>query len=69
MSLIPCTGACIYQKDGLCTLDYAGAKGLPFNGCVHFIPKDAAQPALSSDCAGTPLALLQYFEQEESEDL
>ena len=40
MSLIPCTSACAYQQDGLCTLDSAAAAGTPSLGgaCVHFIP-------------------------------
>lgn len=43
MSLIPCTSACVYQSDGICTLDSAAAAGLPSLGgaCVHFIPADA----------------------------
>ena len=42
MSLIPCTSACVYQQDGLCTLDSAAAAGTPSLGgaCVHFIPTD-----------------------------
>ena len=43
MSLIPCTSNCIYQSDGVCTLDSAAAAGLPSLGgaCIHFIPADA----------------------------
>ena len=26
MSLIPCTSSCVYQSDGVCTLDSAGEK-------------------------------------------
>ena len=42
MSLIPCTSQCVYQQDGVCTLDSAAAAGLPALGgaCVHFIPTD-----------------------------
>ena len=29
MSLIPCTSNCVYQTDGICTLDSAAAAGLP----------------------------------------
>ena len=45
MSLIPCTSACIYQSDGVCTLDSAAAAGVPALGgaCIHFIPSDAKQ--------------------------
>ncbi len=60
MSLIPCTSACIYQSDGVCTLDSAAAAGVPALGgaCVHFIPADARrlgsphryfEPAVNSD--------------------
>ena len=60
MSLIPCTSACIYQSDGVCTLDSAAAAGVPALGgaCVHFIPADARrlgsphryfEPAANSD--------------------
>ncbi len=40
MSLIPCTSQCVYQQDGVCTLDSAAAAGVPSLGgaCVHFIP-------------------------------
>ena len=45
MSLIPCTSQCVYQQDGVCTLDSAAAAGLPALGgaCVHFIPTDAGR--------------------------
>lgn len=38
--MIPCTSECVYQSDGLCTLDSAAAVGVPSLGgaCVHFIP-------------------------------
>lgn len=40
IALIPCTSECVYQSDGLCTLDSAAAAGVPSLGgaCVHFIP-------------------------------
>ena len=40
MSLIPCTSQCVYQQDGVCTLDSAAAAGLPARGGagVPFIP-------------------------------
>lgn len=43
MSLIPCTSKCVYQSDGVCTLDSAAAAGQPSLGgaCIHFIPTDA----------------------------
>ena len=43
MSLIPCTSKCVYQSDGVCTLDSAAAAGQPSLGgaCFHFIPTDA----------------------------
>ena len=45
MSWIPCTSRCVYQQDGVCTLDSAAAAGLPALGgaCVHFIPSDAGR--------------------------
>lgn len=45
MSLIPCTSKCVYQSDGICTLNSAAAAGLPSLGgaCIHFIPADAAR--------------------------
>ena len=38
--MIPCTSECVYQSDGLCTLDSAAAAGVPALGgaCIHFIP-------------------------------
>ena len=43
MSLIPCTSGCVYQQDGLCSLDSAAMAGVPDLGgaCVHFIPAAA----------------------------
>ncbi len=43
MSLIPCTSQCVYQSDGVCTLESATAAGQPSLGgaCIHFIPTDA----------------------------
>ena len=43
MSLIHCTSQCVYQSDGICTLDSAAAAGQPSLGgaCIHFIPSDA----------------------------
>lgn len=43
MSLIPCTSDCIYQQDGICTLESAAAAGQPSLGgaCIHFISADA----------------------------
>lgn len=39
--MIPCTSQCIYQSDGLCTLESAAAAGQPALGgaCIHFIPQ------------------------------
>ncbi len=41
--MIPCTSQCIYQSDGLCTLESAAAAGQPALGgaCIHFIPQSA----------------------------
>lgn len=61
MSLIPCTSACVYQADGVCTLDSAAAAGVPSLGgaCVHFIPADARR-------LGSPH---RYFEPAAAPDL
>lgn len=41
MSLITCTSGCIYQTDGICTLDTVSNIGTPSNsGCIHYIPKN-----------------------------
>ena len=42
MSLIPCTGDCVYQKDGYCSLERAASRGKPSqtnDKCVHFIKR------------------------------
>lgn len=42
MSLIPCTGDCVYQKDGYCRLERAASLGKPeslSDKCVHFIKR------------------------------
>lgn len=42
MSLIPCTQSCLYQRDGLCTLERASsAAGLasPNDQCLNFTPR------------------------------
>lgn len=42
MSLIPCTGECVYQKDGYCSLERVATKGKPeqqSGTCVHYIKK------------------------------
>lgn len=42
MSLIPCTGDCVYQKDGYCGLERAASRGKPsqaIDKCVHFIKR------------------------------
>lgn len=65
MSLIPCTSACVYQSDGVCTLDSAAAAGVPSLGgaCVHFIPVSARrlgsphryfEPAAAPDPGSSP---------------
>ena len=37
--MISCTSKCVYESDGLCTLDRAAAAGLPALGGagIHFI--------------------------------
>ena len=52
--MIPCTSKCVYQSDGLCTLDSAAAAGQPALGgaCVHFIPQDAARLDRLTDIPG-----------------
>ena len=43
MSLIPCTGQCVYQKDGYCNLERAASSGVTSNSvssaCVNFVEK------------------------------
>ena len=58
MSWIPCTSHCIYQHDGICTLDCVSAAGIPGHGsdCVHYIPKLSA--------SGLPSEPHQYSEPE-----
>lgn len=48
MSLIPCTGDCLYQRDGYCTLEKAMSSGEPSGAhpCVNYVPRtlqDGAQ--------------------------
>jgi hypothetical protein len=46
MSLIPCTGDCVYQKDGCCMLERAATKGKPekaADSCVHYVKKQSRQ--------------------------
>ena len=40
MSLIPCTGDCLYQRDGYCTLEKAMSSGEPSGAhpCVNYVP-------------------------------
>jgi hypothetical protein len=48
MSIIACTGECIYQKDGCCRLDWATSRGEDAaNGpCIHYVPKrQSSKPA------------------------
>lgn len=55
--MIPCTSECVYQSDGLCTLDSAAAAGVPALGgaCVHFIPsKRLESPHRYSERAKAP---------------
>lgn len=61
MMLIPCTDDCLYQKEGLCTLDHCALPGRPMHGhsCVHYVsvssvPEDEvpgrySQPEAASD--------------------
>lgn len=42
MSLIPCTGDCVYQKEGYCSLERAASRGKPeraSDNCVHYIKR------------------------------
>lgn len=41
MSYIACTDDCIYQTDGVCSLQRAAAIGMPTAtvSCVHYVPK------------------------------
>jgi hypothetical protein len=41
MSLIVCTGDCLYQRDGYCTLERAMSSGEPTgeHPCVNYVPR------------------------------
>ena len=42
MSLIPCTQSCLYQRDGLCTLEQASSAASlasPNDLCLNFTPR------------------------------
>ncbi len=43
MSLINCTGDCLYQRDGYCTLGRAMSSGEPSgeHPCVNYVPKSS----------------------------
>ncbi len=45
MNFIACTDSCIYQKDGVCTLECAASLGElrsdEQNDCIHFIEKNS----------------------------
>lgn len=48
LSLIQCNSDCLYQQDGYCSLERAGASGEPAGceSCVNFVPlasKDRGQ--------------------------
>ena len=73
MSLIPCTSKCVYQTDGICTLNSAAAAGVPSLGgaCIHFIPQTAAQlgsPHRYCELQSAPIRTVPrvpgFFEQE-----
>ena len=40
MNYIPCADNCLYQSDGICTLDHCAAAGQPSlaHPCVHYQP-------------------------------
>jgi len=61
MNFIPCTDSCLYQVDGLCTLDHCTVPGLPNQShpCVHYLPVN------SSPAAAMPG---QYSAQAEESD-
>lgn len=64
MAYIPCTGKCIYESDGLCTLENVAAAGCPTkeNGCAHFIPRDISS-------AISPAEPPRHLQRESAEDL
>lgn len=56
MSLIPCTGDCLYQRDGYCTLGRAMSSGEPTGAhpCINYVPKTSQDRGQSlSDVAHT----------------
>lgn len=41
MSFIPCICDCVYQNDGVCSLEQAGRMGISSDsGCIHYVPKN-----------------------------
>ena len=47
MLFIPCTDNCLYQSDGMCTLDHCTVPGHPDQShpCVHYVPVLSPSPA------------------------
>ncbi len=43
MSLIACTGDCLYQQDGYCTLQKAMSSGEPSgeHPCINYVPRSS----------------------------
>ena len=45
MTLIKCCENCVYQYDGMCSLDRAGrVTNLSKNGCMYLLPGKADEP-------------------------
>ena len=41
-AMIACNDPCIYQQEGVCTLDHiTGAEGtVSSSGCIHYVPRE-----------------------------
>lgn len=62
MSLISCTGDCLYQRDGYCTLEKALSSGQPTGEvpCVNYVPKTAQGTSQNS---GQRLADITHLDE------
>lgn len=39
MGIIPCTEGCIYESEGVCTLDRVCRSDGGTSGCIHYVPR------------------------------
>ena len=72
MLWIPCTSACIYQSEGVCSLESAAAVGMPSPGgaCIHFIPAHPKRPGLPHRyCGPEGAAIPENFPEPPPRDM